>query len=50
MKTLEISFSEKDSILFSSLNVLQHVGWTGVMIASGAIAANAVLSVGGTWV
>lgn len=50
METVKISFGEKGSVLFSSLNVLQLVGWTAVMIAAGAVAANSVLSIGGNWV
>ncbi|MBP3912934.1 MAG: cytosine permease, partial [Lachnospiraceae bacterium] len=37
------------SILFSSLNVLQLVGWTAIMIYDGALAANGIFSAG-TWV
>lgn len=50
METVKISFGEKGSLLFSSLNVLQLVGWTAVMIAAGATAANTVSSIGGKWV
>ncbi|WP_040213594.1 putative hydroxymethylpyrimidine transporter CytX [Clostridium polynesiense] len=50
METVKMSFGEKGSLLFSSLNVLQLVGWTAVMIVSGAAAANAVISIGGGWV
>jgi putative hydroxymethylpyrimidine transporter CytX len=50
METVKISFGQKGSMLFSSLNVLQLVGWTAVMIASGAAAAGAVLNIGGDWV
>lgn len=39
MDTVKLSFGEKGSYLFSSLNVLQLIGWTAVMIFSGAIAA-----------
>lgn len=39
MDTVKLSFGEKGSYLFSSLNVLQLVGWTAVMIYSGAVAA-----------
>lgn len=45
-----MSFGKKGSLLFSSLNVLQLVGWTAVMIVSGATAASAILSLGGDWV
>ncbi len=50
METVKMSFGQKGSLLFSSLNVLQLVGWTAVMIASGATAAGAVLVLGGDWV
>lgn len=46
METVKMSFGEKGSVLFSSLNVLQLVGWTAVMIINGAHAANSVVSVG----
>ena len=37
-------------MLFSSLNVLQLIGWTAVMIVSGADAAGSVINLGGNWV
>ncbi len=43
METVKISFGQKGTLLFSALNVIQLVGWTAVMIISGAAAANAVL-------
>ncbi|MFI3236637.1 MAG: putative hydroxymethylpyrimidine transporter CytX [Lachnospiraceae bacterium] len=43
MDTVKLSFGERGSYLFSSLNVLQLVGWTAVMIYSGAIAASTIL-------
>ncbi|MDK2813223.1 MAG: hypothetical protein PWQ08_478 [Clostridiales bacterium] len=46
METVKLSFGQKGSLLFSCLNVLQLVGWTAIMIYSGAAAANAVVSVG----
>lgn len=49
METVKNSFGQKGSILFSSLNVLQLVGWTAVMIFSGATAANSILKLGGNW-
>jgi putative hydroxymethylpyrimidine transporter CytX len=50
METVKMSFGKKGSFLFSSLNVLQLVGWTAVMIVSGASAANSIVSFGGTWI
>ena len=49
METVKLSFGQKGSVLFSSLNVLQLVGWTAVMIASGAAAATSILP-WGEWV
>lgn len=42
METVRISFGRKGALLFSALNVLQLVGWTAVMIISGARAVNIV--------
>ena len=50
METVKISFGQKGSLLFSSLNILQLIGWTAVMIVSGAAAAGSVQAVGGDWV
>lgn len=50
METVKMTFGQKGSLLFSSLNVLQLLGWTAVMIVSGAAAANAVTRFGGDWV
>lgn len=49
METVKMSFGQKGSILFSSLNVLQLIGWTAVMIVSGAAAASSISSIGGDW-
>jgi len=46
METVKISFGQKGSLLFSSLNVIQLVGWTAVMIVSSAFAANSVAPIG----
>ena len=50
METVKLSFGQKGSLLFSSLNVLQLIGWTAVMIYSGAAAAGSVVIIGGDWV
>jgi purine-cytosine permease-like protein len=50
METVKMSFGQKGSLLFSSLNVLQLIGWTAVMIVSGAAAAGSIQSIGGDWV
>ena len=42
METVKLSFGRRGSLLFSSLNVLQLVGWTAVMICSGGLAADSV--------
>jgi putative hydroxymethylpyrimidine transporter CytX len=44
METVKQSFGNKGGIFFSSLNVMQLVGWTAIMILSGASAANAIFS------
>ena len=36
MQTVQISFGEKGSALFSLLNAMQLMGWTAVMIYMGA--------------
>lgn len=46
METVRISFGQKGAILFSILNVLQLVGWTAVMVISGAQGAQLVLPLG----
>lgn len=40
METLKIAFGEKGGLFFAVLNVLQLLGWTAVMIVSGASAIN----------
>jgi putative hydroxymethylpyrimidine transporter CytX len=50
METVKISFGSKGSLLFSTLNVLQLLGWTAVMIVSGAAAAESVTNFGGTFI
>lgn len=46
METVKMSFGEKGSLLFSSLNILQLVGWTAIMIYDGALAANVLAGAG----
>ena len=46
METVKISFGEKGSLFFSILNIIQLVGWTGIMIYDGALAANGVFTAG----
>ena len=46
MDTVKMSFGEKGSFLFSVLNIVQLLGWTGIMIYDGAISANGLANVG----
>lgn len=50
MDIVKISFGQKGSLFFSSLNVLQLVGWTSVMISSGSVAASSIVNFGGDWI
>lgn len=49
METTKVSFGKKGGLLFSFLNVIQLVGWTGIMIYDGALAANTIWNTG-KWV
>lgn len=49
METVKGSFGQKGSYLFSSLNVLQLVGWTAIMVIMGASAATMVVGTLGNW-
>ena len=49
METVKMSFGQNGGVFFSSLNVLQLVGWTAIMIYDGALAADGVLNTG-RWV
>ena len=49
METVKMSFGQKGGLLFSVLNVLQLVGWTGIMIYDGALAADGTVRAG-AWV
>ena len=46
METVKMSFGEKGGLLFSVLNIVQLLGWTGIMIYDGAVAANGLFSAG----
>jgi putative hydroxymethylpyrimidine transporter CytX len=46
METVKMSFGQQGSLLFSVLNIVQLVGWTGIMIYDGALAANGIMSAG----
>ncbi len=50
METVKRSFGQKGSLCFSILNVVQLLGWTGIMIYQGSQVANALLPWGsGFW-
>ena len=49
METAGMSFGNRGNILFAVLNVLQLVGWTGIMIYDGSLAAEGVWSIG-AWI
>lgn len=46
MDTVKISFGVKGSTFFAVLNIMQLLGWTGIMIYDGALAAGGILPVG----
>ena len=46
METVTISFGQRGALLFAGLNVVQLIGWTAVMIASAAVAANTIAGIG----
>jgi len=49
METTKMSFGSKGALLFSLLNIIQLVGWTGIMIYDGALAVNGIFNIG-NWV
>ena len=49
MDSVKMSFGSKGTLLFSTLNVVQLVGWTSIMILSGTLAANLVLPMPYEW-
>jgi putative hydroxymethylpyrimidine transporter CytX len=49
METVKRSFGQKGSVLFAVLNILQLVGWTGIMTYDGAQAAENALPAG-AWI
>lgn len=49
MESAKLSFGQKGALLFAVLNILQLVGWTGIMIYDGALSADALLNAG-RWV
>ena len=49
METTKMSFGSKGALLFSLLNIIQLVGWTGIMIYDGALAVNGIFAIG-NWI
>ena len=49
METAAMSFGQKGAVLFATLNVLQLVGWTGIMIYDGALSASTLFDCG-AWI
>lgn len=49
METVKRSFGQYGSLLFAFLNILQLVGWTGIMIYDGALSAEQIFHTG-KWV
>ena len=49
METVRISFGTQGAKLFAGLNVIQLIGWTAVMVASAALAANTIAAIGVSW-
>lgn len=45
METVKMSFGQKGSYLFALLNIVQLIGWTGIMIYDGAIAASGIWNI-----
>ncbi len=46
MDTVKMCFGNKGGLLFSILNIIQLLGWTGIMIYNGAMAAGSVWNIG----
>ncbi|MBR3866486.1 MAG: putative hydroxymethylpyrimidine transporter CytX [Butyricicoccus sp.] len=50
METAKMSFGQKGALLFTTLNIIQLVGWTAIMIYDGALAVNGIFDIGnGVW-
>lgn len=49
METAAMSFGKRGVALFAILNVVQLIGWTGIMIYDGALAANGAWDIG-SWI
>lgn len=46
METVKMSFGNKGGRLFALLNIIQLLGWTGIMIYEGALAASTLFGTG----
>ncbi|MBR2215199.1 MAG: putative hydroxymethylpyrimidine transporter CytX [Selenomonadaceae bacterium] len=46
METVKMSFGAKGGLLFAFLNIVQLLGWTGIMIYEGALAASTLFAGG----
>lgn len=46
METVKMSFGRKGSCLFAVLNIIQLIGWTGIMIYDASVAANGLWGMG----
>ena len=46
METVKMSFGNKGALLFATLNIIQLVGWTAIMIYDGAAAVSEILDIG----
>ncbi|MBR5152508.1 MAG: putative hydroxymethylpyrimidine transporter CytX [Clostridia bacterium] len=46
METAKASFGHKGALFFAIVNIVQLVGWTGIMIYDGSLAANNIFNIG----
>lgn len=46
METVKMSYGSRGGLFFAILNILQLVGWTGIMIYDGALATQGVWAIG----
>ncbi len=46
METVKIAFGQHGSLVFSTLNIIQLIGWTAIMIGSGMLAAQTLFDLG----
>lgn len=50
MESTAITFGRQGSVFFSVLNIIQLVGWTAVMIITGALAMNNIVELNSMWI